>query len=167
MRESKVFQLEAIATVIGGHLKVADDYQGSVESVIRFREEIPEETLQGLEEFSHVQVVWKMDQARPEDVELHARSPRGNPQWPATGTFVHRNHRRPAQVGISHPRLKRVEGRDVVVTGLDAVDGTPVLDLSPWFPQMGPQGEVRVPAWVDEMLADYWAPADTRPVPQQ
>ncbi|MFF4450174.1 TrmO family methyltransferase [Streptomyces sp. NPDC001502] len=166
MLESETFQLRSIATVIDGHLDVADDYQGAVESIIRLHDEFRVETLQGLEEFSHVQVVWKMHEAKPEDVELHARSPRGNPRWPATGTFVHRNHRRPNQVGISHPRLKRVEGRDVVVTGLDAVHGTPVLDVSPWFPQMGPLGEVHVPAWVDEMLTDYWAPAESRPVKQ-
>ncbi len=166
MVETETFQLKSIATVIDGHRDVADDYQGEVESIIRFHDEYPVETLQGLEEFSHVQVVWKMHKAKPEDVELHARSPRGNPRWPATGTFVHRNHRRPNQVGISHPQLVRVEGLDVVVTGLDAVHGTPVLDLSPWFPQMGPQGDVRAPAWVDEMLTTYWAPAEGRPAKQ-
>ncbi|MFD7556971.1 TrmO family methyltransferase [Streptomyces sp. NPDC059835] len=158
-----IFELPQIGVVVGGHMAVEDDYQGGAESIIRLNDEYPEETLQGLEEFSHVQVVWKMHKAKPEDIELHARSPRGNPRWPATGTYVHRNHRRPAQIGVSHPKLKRVEGRDIVVEGLDAVHGTPVLDLSPWFPQMGPQGKVRVPAWVGEMLTDYWAPADSRP----
>ncbi|MFJ7589570.1 TrmO family methyltransferase [Streptomyces sp. NPDC097617] len=163
MTESETYQLEVIATVIGGHTEVKDDYQGEVESIIRLHDGYPLDTLQGLDEFSHVEVLWKMHRAKPQDVELHARSPRGNPTWPATGTYVHRNHRRPNQVGTSHPKLVRVEGRDVVVTGLDAVHGTPVLDLAPWFPQMGPQGDVRVPTWVDEMLADYWAPAANRP----
>jgi tRNA (Thr-GGU) A37 N-methylase len=157
------YKLPQIGTVVGGHRKVQDDYQGGVTSIIRLNDEYPEETLQGLAGFTHVQVVWKMHHALPEDIQLHARSPRGNANWPATGTFVHRNHRRPDQVGISHPELMRVDGRDVYVTGLDAVDGTPVLVLAPWFPQMGPQGEVRVPVWVDEMLTDYWAKADERP----
>lgn len=157
------FELPQIGTVVGGHTTVHDDYQGGVNSIIRLNAEYPLESLQGLEAFSHVQVVWKMHLAKPEDIELHARSPRGNPQWPATGTFVHRNHRRPDQVGISQPRLLRVSGRDVHVTDLDAVGGTPVLVLAPWFPVMGPQGSVHVPDWVPEMTPKYWAPASERP----
>lgn len=68
-----------------------------------------------------------------------------------------RNHRRPNQLAISHPRLLGVDGRDLLVTDLDAVNGTPVLDLAPYFPTMGPQGAVHVPNWVNEMLAAYWS----------
>lgn len=109
-------------------------------------------------------MTWTFHLARPDDVQLHARSPRGNPQWPATGTFVHRNHRRPNQLAISYPRLLGVEGRDLLVTDLDAVDGTPVLDLAPYFREMAPRGPVRQPAWPGEMLADYWLNAADRPV---
>lgn len=157
------FELPQIGVVVGGHTVVQDDYHGDVRAIIRLNNEYPLDSVQGLTEFSHVQVVWKMHLARPEDIELHARSPRGNSRWPETGTFVHRNHRRPDQVGISHPRLLGVEGRDVHVTDFDAVDGTPVLALAPWFPVMGPQGEVHVPAWVDEMTPRYWTPASERP----
>jgi tRNA (Thr-GGU) A37 N-methylase len=37
------------------------------------------------------------------------------------------------------------------------VDGTPVLDIKPWFQEMGPRGEVHQPSWPTEMLADYFA----------
>lgn len=94
--------------------------------------------------------------ASPEDVALHARSPRNNPQWPTTGTFVHRNHRRPNQLAESFPRLLKVDGLDLHVTDLDAVDGSPVYDLALYFREMGPRGEVREPSWPGEMLADYW-----------
>ncbi|MFJ4700617.1 SAM-dependent methyltransferase [Streptomyces sp. NPDC088768] len=157
-------QIRSIATVVGGHTTVADDYQGGVESVIRLDPELPVEVLQGIGEFSHLTVLWHFSQARPEDVVLHARSPRGNPLWPETGTLVHRNHRRPNQLAYSYPRLLRVEDRDLVVTDLDAVDGTPVFDLAPYFADMGPRGEVRQPTWVSEMLGGaYWADADARP----
>ncbi|GAB2608912.1 hypothetical protein GCM10027168_47360 [Streptomyces capparidis] len=66
-------------------------------------------------------------------------------------------------MAASHPRLLRVEGRDLYVTDLDAVGGTPVIDLAPWFPAMGPRGEVRVPHWVQEILRNYWANAEDRP----
>ncbi|ATL32278.1 SAM-dependent methyltransferase [Streptomyces formicae] len=157
------YEVEAVATVVGGHTRVQDDYQGGVQSRIRFNEAYPLETLQGIEEFSHLTVTWHFHLAQPEDVQLHARSPRGNTQWPATGTFVHRNHRRPNQLAVSYPRLLGVDGRDLVVTELDAVDGTPVLDVAPYFEQMGPRGPIHQPAWPGEMLATYWLDSSQRP----
>lgn len=153
---SETIAIEPIAEVIGGHTTPSDDFQGGVESIIRLDQRFPLETLTGLEEFSHLEVLWRFHLASPSDVALHARSPRNNPAWPPSGTFAHRNHRRPNQLAISHPRLLSVDGRDLRVTGLDAVDGTPVFDLAPYFPTMGPQGEVHVPNWVTEMLPDYW-----------
>ncbi|MFE7525322.1 SAM-dependent methyltransferase [Kitasatospora sp. NPDC057542] len=160
---SESFTLTSIATVVGGHLEPADDYQAGVTSIIRVHEHYPLETLKGIDEFSHLVVHWRFHRAYPDDVQLHARSPRGNARWPETGTFVHRNHRRPNQIATSFPRLLRVDGRDLHVTDLDAVDGTPVLDLAPYFAQMGPRGEVIQPTWPAEMLADYWLDADQRP----
>ncbi|MER7674148.1 SAM-dependent methyltransferase [Kitasatospora sp. NPDC096128] len=151
-----------IGVVVGGHLTVADDYQGGVESIIRIHEQYPLETLQGLEEFSHLLVTWQFNRASPGDVHLHTRSPRNDPRWAPTGTFAHRNHRRPNQLATSFPRLLRVDGRDLHVTDLDAVDGTPVIDLGPYFPQMGPRGEIRQPDWPAELLTHYWADAADR-----
>lgn len=159
---SSAFEVRPIATVIGGHLTPADDYQGGVESVIRLRDDLPLDTLQGLEEFSHLTVIWHFHLASPDAVELHARSPRGNPRWPATGTFVHRNHRRPNQLATSYPRLLHVDGRDLHVSDLDAVNGTPVVDLAPWFEAMGPRGRVHEPAWPGEMLTNYWSNVNER-----
>ncbi|UBI40095.1 MULTISPECIES: SAM-dependent methyltransferase [Streptomyces] len=156
------FGVTSIATVVGGHVEPIDDHQGGVESIIRLHPEYPLETLQGIEEFSHLTVVWHFHLATPDDIALHARSPRGNTQWPATGTFVHRNHRRPNQLALSFPRLLRTEGRDLHVTDLDAVAGTPILDLAPYFPQMGPRGPVTTPAWPTEMLRHYWDSPETR-----
>ncbi|MGW1895418.1 SAM-dependent methyltransferase [Streptomyces sp. NPDC002004] len=157
-------KITPIATVVGGHTKVLDDYQGGVESIIRLNDTYPLETLQGIGEFSHLTVVWHFHLAQPGDVQLHARSPRNDPRWPATGTFVHRNHRRPNQLAVSYPQLLDIHGRDLVVTDLDAVDGTPVIDLAPYFQQMGPHGPVRQPAWPGEMLdSHYWTSANERP----
>ena len=48
--------------------------------------------------------------------------------------------------------------------GIDAVDGTPVLDIKPYFAQFGPRGDVRQPAWSDELMAEYWTgPAGPAP----
>ncbi|MEU6403876.1 SAM-dependent methyltransferase [Streptomyces sp. NPDC046985] len=148
--------IEPIGVVVGGRTEVADDYWGGVESAIRLDPAFPAEAVQGLEEFSHLLVVWHFSKSSPDDVALHARSPRNDPRWAPSGAFAHRNHRRPNQLATSFPRLLRVDGLDLHVTGLDAVDGTPVYDVGPYFREMGPQGEVREPEWPTEMLAEYW-----------
>ncbi|MFJ6465293.1 TrmO family methyltransferase [Streptomyces sp. NPDC091387] len=151
-------EIEPIGEVVAGRTEVADDYWGGVESVIQLDEtEFPLDSVQGLEEFSHLVVVWHFDQASSDDVEYHARSPRGNAEWPATGTFAHRNHRRPNQLAQSFPRLLKVDGLQLRVADLDAVVGTKIYDVSPFFTEMGPRGAVREPVWPREMLVDYWA----------
>jgi tRNA (Thr-GGU) A37 N-methylase len=54
-----------------------------------------------------------------------------------------------------------IEGRRLVVEGLDALDGTPVLDIKPWFAEFGPRGETRQPAWTAGVMAEYWSPPGT------
>ncbi|MEW1677982.1 SAM-dependent methyltransferase [Streptomyces noursei] len=152
----KSLEIKPIGTVVGGRTEVTDD-QWSGTAIIRLNPDFPVEVVQGLEEFSHLLVVWHFHLATPADVALHARSPRNNPQWPATGTFAHRNHRRPNQLAQSFPRLLKVDGLDLHVEDLDAVDGTPVYDIAPYFKEMGPRGEVHEPAWPKEMLTNYWA----------
>ncbi|MFJ9151735.1 TrmO family methyltransferase [Streptomyces sp. NPDC102270] len=150
-------EIKPIGEVVAGRREVGDDYWGDIESVIQLDEdEFPLDSVEGLEEFSHLVVVWHFDQASPSDVEYHARSPRGNPQWPATGTFAHRNHRRPNQLAQSFPRLLGVDGLRLRVTDLDAVVGTRIYDLSPFFIEMGPRGPIYEPAWPSEMLENYW-----------
>ncbi|MBM9624648.1 TrmO family methyltransferase domain-containing protein [Streptomyces zhihengii] len=156
-------QVPVIATVVGGQTGRLDDYKAGVESVIRLVPSIPESALQGIEEFSHLEVVWHFSLGSDDDVELDPRSSRGNPDWPATGGLVHRNHRRPARIGISYPRLMRIEGRDLHVTDLDADAGTPVIDLAPVFQEMLPRGPVHQPEWPTDMLRNYWTRADERP----
>ncbi|MEH0650465.1 SAM-dependent methyltransferase [Streptomyces scabiei] len=148
-------EIKPIGIVVGGRTEVTDDHW-SGSAIIRLNSDFPLEVVRGLEEFSHLLVVWHFHKASPSDVALHARSPRNNSRWPATGTFVHRNHRRPNQLAQSFPRLLKVDGLDLHVTDLDAIDGTPVYDLGPYFAEMGPRGEVREPKWPAEMLSDYW-----------
>jgi tRNA (Thr-GGU) A37 N-methylase len=68
--------------------------------------------------------------------------------------------RRINRLGVSRCRLLKVDGLDLHVEDLDAVDGTPVLDIKPWFVEMGPRGEIKQAAWSVEMLRNYYAPAE-------
>ena len=68
------------------------------------------------------------------------------PEWPATGTFAHRNHRRPTWIATPFPRLLGLDGRNLRVTDLDAVDGTPIIDFVPVIQEMLPHGPVPQPS---------------------
>jgi glycine/serine hydroxymethyltransferase len=72
--------------------------------------------------------------------------------------FGHRNMRRLNWLGVSRCRLLKVDGLDLHVEDLDAVDGTPVLDIKPWFAEFGPRGEIHQSNWSAAMLRDYFAP---------
>lgn len=91
------------------------------------------------------------------DLNLGARRPRDNPDWPEVGIFGHRNMRRINWLGVSRGRLIKVDGLDLYVEDLDAVDGTPVLDIKPWFAEFGPRGDVRQAPWSTAMLDRYFA----------
>lgn len=84
-----------------------------------------------LEEHSHYWVLTWFDQAR-RDV-LKTIPWRINPNLPEFGVFGLRSPARPNPVGLSLVRLEKVEGSTLYVTGLDAVDGTPVIDIKPYF----------------------------------
>ncbi|WP_407939986.1 TrmO family methyltransferase domain-containing protein [Micromonospora tarapacensis] len=72
--------------------------------------------------------------------------------------FGHRNMRRINWLGVSRCRLIKVDGLDLHVEDLDAVNGTPVFDIKPWFSEFGPRGEVYQADWATQMLGQYFAP---------
>lgn len=67
-----------------------------------------------------------------------------------------RGKNRPNQIGTTICRILKVNGLSIYLEGLDAIDGTPVLDIKPWVREFGPRGEVRQPAWMDELMSAYW-----------
>jgi len=52
--------------------------------------------------------------------------------------------------------LVSVESLTLTVEGLDAIDGTPVLDIKPYMLEFGPRGDVHQPVWATELMAGYW-----------
>jgi tRNA (Thr-GGU) A37 N-methylase len=156
------FQVEPIAYVVGGRIEPTDDYWGGTRSIIRIdNERFSADSTAGLEEFSHLEIVFRFHLIDPTDLNLGARRARDNPNWPSVGIFGHRNMRRINWLGVSRCRLLKVDGLDLHVEDLDAVDGTPVLDIKPWFTEMGPRGEVRQAPWSHEMLRRYYATPPT------
>ena len=146
-----------VAHVIGGREEVFDDAWGAVDAVIRLDEgRFGPEALYGLDGFSHLEIVFHFDRVPPEKVETGARHPRGNRDWPLVGIFAQRGKNRPNRIGVSRCRLVKVDGLDIHVSGLDAVAGTPILDIKPYMAEFGPAGEVRQPEWATEIMREYY-----------
>ncbi|MET8704739.1 TrmO family methyltransferase [Kitasatospora sp. NPDC004723] len=156
---SSTFEVQELGRVVGGRREPTDDYWGGTQAIIRLDGNLfPAEATKGLEEFSHLEVLFRFHLTDPTDLNPGARRPRDNPQWPEVGIFGHRNMRRLNWLGSSRCRLIKVDGLDLHVQDLDAVDGTPVLDVKPWFAEFGPRGATHQPEWVTEMLGNYFAP---------
>ena len=148
--------LEPVAFVRGGRAQALDDDWGASRATIELAAHIPDEALSGLADFSHAEVVFVFDQVADDQVVTGARRPRGNPSWPLVGIFAQRGRNRPNRLGVSVCGIVAVEGRRLIVEGLDAIDGTPVLDIKPVLKGFLPRGEVREPAWAAEIMKDYW-----------
>ncbi|HEX6866842.1 MAG TPA: SAM-dependent methyltransferase [Caulobacteraceae bacterium] len=148
--------LEPVAHVRGGRAEAVDDDWGESRCAIELADHIPEAALSGLIDFSHVEVVYVFDRLPEDQVVMDARRPRDNPVWPRIGVFAQRGRNRPNRLGVSICRILGVEARRLIVEGLDAIDGTPVLDIKPVMKGFLPRAEVREPRWAAELMKDYW-----------
>jgi len=114
------------------------------------------EALAGLEDFSHVEVLFIFDRVADEKVVRGARHPRGRKDWPKAGIFAQRGKNRPNKIGATVCRILEVDGLALHLEGLDAIEGSPVLDIKPVMTAFLPRGEIREPQWVTEVMANYW-----------
>jgi tRNA-Thr(GGU) m(6)t(6)A37 methyltransferase TsaA len=149
-------QVTPIGRVSCPRREAIDDDWGDVVSTIALDNRFGSEALRGLEDFSHLEVVYVFDQVDEQELHTGARRPRGNPDWPEVGIFAQRGKARPNRLGVSRCELRSVDGLAVTVRALDAIDGTPVLDIKPYMREFGPRGEVRQPTWSSELMAGYW-----------
>jgi tRNA-Thr(GGU) m(6)t(6)A37 methyltransferase TsaA len=145
-----------IGFVHGGRADLSDDHWGDVVSEIVLDDRFPPEALDGLDAFSHLDVVFVFDQVDEARITVDARHPRGRTDWPRVGIFAQRAKGRPNRIGVTTCEVISVDGRRVTVRGLDAIDGTPVLDLKPYMVEFAPRTTVRQPAWSSELMSEYW-----------
>jgi len=149
--------LTPIGHVRGGRAEAIDDDWDAVTATIALDPgRFGPEALASLSDYSHIEVVFHFHAARQDKTTSGARHPRGNPDWPLAGIFAQRGKDRPNHLGVSVCRLKGIEGLTVKVQGLDAIDGTPVLDIKPVMREFLPRGEVVQPAWASELMQGYW-----------
>jgi tRNA (Thr-GGU) A37 N-methylase len=151
------YRIEAVGHVRGGREAAEDDDWGGSRARIELDgERFTAEALTGLAEFSHAEVVFLFDRVGEGEIAFGARHPRGREDWPRVGIFAQRGKNRPGRIGVSVCRIVAVEGLSVEVEGLDAIDGTPVLDIKPVMRGFLPRGEVREPGWAREIMERYW-----------
>ncbi|HYB92205.1 MAG TPA: SAM-dependent methyltransferase [Candidatus Binataceae bacterium] len=151
------YTIEAIGYVRGGRAEPIDDNWGHNRSIIELDPaSFTPDAFAGLDTFSHVEVVFLFDKVASEKIENGARHPRGRQDWPLTGIFAQRGKNRPNRVGVTVCKILAVEGIRLKVEGLDAIDGTPVIDIKPVMREFLPRGEVRQPKWVSELMEAYW-----------
>ena len=106
------------------------------------------EGLAGIEDFSHLWVIyWFHGNDTPEKRRTLKVHPRGNPVNPLTGVFATRSPLRPNLLGLQACRLVQRQENRLEVTGLDAWDGSPVLDLKPYVPQIDSWPQAAIPSW--------------------
>jgi tRNA-Thr(GGU) m(6)t(6)A37 methyltransferase TsaA len=133
-----------------------DDWGGSRARIVLDAERFDDEALMGLETFSHAEVIYVFDQVTDDQVVTGARHPRGNPAWPRVGIFAQRGKNRPNRIGVTVCEILAVNGRVLEVRGLDAIDGTPVLDIKPVMSGFAPRGPHREPDWARAIMERYW-----------
>jgi tRNA-Thr(GGU) m(6)t(6)A37 methyltransferase TsaA len=147
--------VEPIGVVESPVREAGDRGWGSVVSRIAIAKEMAP-GLRGLEEFSHVMVVFFMHEADFDPATHIVRRPQGRADMPEVGIFAQRAKHRPNPIGITAAELIGVEGNVVKVRGLDAIDGTPVLDIKPYVPEYDRVKRPVTPEWVPRLMAGYF-----------
>ena len=118
--------------------------KGNVSEIV-FRKDLAE-ALDGIEDFSHLFVIFWMHEVSEEERRTMKVRPRGRRDMPLLGAFATRTPHRPNPIGLTLVELLELEGNVVTVRGLDAFDGTPILDIKP-FDYWDVAEYARVPEW--------------------
>ncbi len=149
--------MQPIGMVRSSRDAAIDDDWDAVTAVIELdQQRVGADATLGLESFSHIEVVFVFDRVDEAKVCTGSRHPRGNEAWPRVGILAQRAKDRPNRIGLTTCRVLAVDGLRIEVSGLDAIEGTPVLDIKPVMQGFAPRGEHREPAWAGELMAGYW-----------
>ncbi|MCJ7655612.1 MAG: tRNA (N6-threonylcarbamoyladenosine(37)-N6)-methyltransferase TrmO, partial [Dehalococcoidia bacterium] len=119
----------------------------TVTSEIIIKEDL-KEALSRIDEFSHIIVIYWMHKLPPSQRSTIKVHPKGNHTLPLVGVFASRSPARPNPIGITTVKLLQRRDNVLKVTGLDAIDGTPVLDIKPYIPDDNSSTEAKTPGWL-------------------
>ncbi len=146
--------LRPIAFVKNSREEKLDGNWSDFVSEIEIVDELPIECLDGIETFSHLEIIFHFDKATK--IVEGSEHPRGNPNWPKVGIFAQRKKDRPNHLGLTTVELIRKQNRKLIVSILDAINGTPILDIKPVFNEYLPKGNIIQPGWSKSLMKNYW-----------
>ena len=106
------------------------------------------EALSRIAEFSHIIIIYWMHKLSPSQRSVIKVHPKGNQNLPLVGVFATHSPARPNPIGITTVKVLELKDNVLNVTGLDAMDGTPVLDIKPYIPDHYSASEIKTPNWV-------------------
>jgi tRNA-Thr(GGU) m(6)t(6)A37 methyltransferase TsaA len=147
--------VEWIGTVYNDVKEPTDEGWGGVVSEVVLDETLAD-GLDGIEDFSHVLILYWMHRAAEAEPVRMRRRPQGREDMPEIGIFAQRARHRPNPIGVTAVRLLRRDKNRLVVQGLDAINGTPVVDVKPYVPQFDTVESPRVPEWVARLMVKYF-----------
>jgi tRNA (adenine37-N6)-methyltransferase len=151
-----MFQVNPIGSVKCSVTAMSEGNWGKIDSEIH----LDPQYAGGLAElagFSHILVVFFLDRSQGFDPAKHLlRKPRGMEDLQPVGVFAQRTKYRPNPIGVTAVKLLGIDGNVVKVRGLDALDGTPVLDIKPYMPAFDRVDDVTLPAWVKQFMEGYF-----------
>ena len=150
-----MLRMEPVAYVANGESERKDEDWGNVESVIELLDRY-DGALLGLGGSSHAIIITYLHQAKFSAAAHLQRRPRNLESMPMLGIFAQRGKSRPNPLGVTAVEIVSVGDSDLVVRGLDAIDGTPVLDIKPYFPHFDRIDRPSVPDWVDRLMEGYF-----------
>ena len=147
--------LQPVAVVKNSRKDLSDDYWGSVISEIELLDSVPADAFTGIDEFSHLEIIFYFSESDKSKAVFKGH-PRGNKDWPEVGIFAQRKKDRPNAIGLTIVELLERKGNTISVRYLDAIDGTPILDIKPVMKEFLPGSEIRQPSWSVELMKKYW-----------
>lgn len=148
-------KLKPVAWVKNSRIDPIDDHWESIVADIELADHIPTEAFDHISDFSHLEIIYYFDKVRGKDI-VFSGHPRGNPNYPSVGIFGQRKKDRPNQIGLTTIELLAHQGRTIKVKFIDAIDGTPILDIKPVFKEFQPKTEIKQAFWVADLMKNYW-----------
>jgi tRNA-Thr(GGU) m(6)t(6)A37 methyltransferase TsaA len=152
MHEIKIKPIGIVSSPVTERM---DENWGEVKSKIILKPEF-DGALLGLEGFSHAIIVTYLHQANYEKEKHLQRRPRNLETMPKVGILSQRAKNRPNPIGITAVEIVNVGNDYLEVKGLDAIDGTPILDIKPYYPHYDKIDNPKIPEWVDRLMRDYF-----------
>jgi len=139
-----MINLNAIGYVENTILNLTNENWNSVTSKIKLNDEILDNSLIGLEKFSHIEIIFYFNKVNDLKICFDTRHPRNNKDWPKVGIFSQRGKDRQNKISVTICKLISVQSRELIVNGLDAINRTLVIDINYYSKIIGGESNVSI-----------------------